>query len=95
MSRIFRTLGADKDVIPLLWIAAPLNGLLVQTLIIRINIWLASNLPWMMTHLGVPDTAIDGVENHLGTFGLISMVYALALALVANKINRRLVQYSI
>lgn len=33
MSRIFQTLGADKDNIPLLWIAAPLTGLLVQPVI--------------------------------------------------------------
>lgn len=33
MTRIFQTLGADKDDIPLLWIAAPLTGLLVQPII--------------------------------------------------------------
>lgn len=33
MSRIFQTLGADKDALPLLWIAAPLTGLLVQPVI--------------------------------------------------------------
>lgn len=33
MSRIFQTLGAAKDEIPLLWIAAPLTGLLVQPII--------------------------------------------------------------
>ncbi|MEZ5469055.1 MAG: MFS transporter [Lysobacterales bacterium] len=33
MSRIFQTLGAEKDALPLLWIAAPLTGLLVQPLI--------------------------------------------------------------
>ncbi len=33
MSRIFQTLGASKDDIPLLWIAAPLTGLLVQPVI--------------------------------------------------------------
>src|SRR5688572_17195813 len=33
MSRIFQTLGADKDQLPLLWIAAPLTGLLVQPVI--------------------------------------------------------------
>lgn len=33
MSRIFQTLGAVKDEIPLLWIAAPLTGLLVQPII--------------------------------------------------------------
>ncbi len=144
MSRIFQTLGADKDTIPFLWIAAPLTGLLVQpivgylsdrtwhpkfgrrkpfffigavlstvalffapyssalwmaagslwildasinismepfralvadklpdsqrsygfvvqTLIIGIGTWVASNLPWMMTQLGVPNTAEAGV----------------------------------
>ncbi|MDG2193396.1 MAG: MFS transporter [Polaribacter sp.] len=33
MSRIFQTLGAAKDEIPLLWIAAPLTGLLVQPIV--------------------------------------------------------------
>ncbi|HCQ15922.1 MAG TPA: MFS transporter, partial [Cryomorphaceae bacterium] len=33
MSRIFQTLGAGKDEIPLLWIAAPLTGLIVQPII--------------------------------------------------------------
>ena len=33
MSRIFQTLGADKSDIPLLWIAAPLTGLIVQPII--------------------------------------------------------------
>lgn len=33
MSRIFQTLGASKEEIPLLWIAAPLTGLIVQPII--------------------------------------------------------------
>ena len=33
MSRIFQTLGAEKDAIPMLWIFAPLAGLLVQPII--------------------------------------------------------------
>ena len=33
MSRIFQTLGAEKDDIPILWIAAPLTGLIVQPII--------------------------------------------------------------
>lgn len=32
-SRIFQTLGADVDKLPILWIAAPLTGLLVQPLV--------------------------------------------------------------
>ena len=144
MSRIFQTLGAEKDAIPLLWIAAPLTGLLVQpiigymsdrtwspkwgrrrpyfligailssvalffvphsptlwvaagflwildasinismepfralvadklpnsqrsygfvvqTLIIGIGTWVASNLPWMVSKMGVSDSAASGV----------------------------------
>ena len=33
MSRIFQTLGAEQGDIPMLWIAAPLTGLLVQPII--------------------------------------------------------------
>ena len=33
MSRIFQTLGADMDQLPILWIAAPLTGLIVQPII--------------------------------------------------------------
>ena len=144
MSRIFQTLGADKESIPFLWIAAPLTGLLVQpiigylsdrtwhptlgrrkpyfligailssvvlffvphspvlwmavgflwildasinismepfralvadklpesqrsygfvvqTLIIGIGTWIASNLPWMVSQLGVSNSAVSGV----------------------------------
>ncbi len=144
MSRIFQTLGADIHDIPIMWIAAPLTGLLVQpiigylsdrtwsqrwgrrrpyfligaivssialffvphspalwvaagflwildasinismepfralvadklpesqrsygfviqTLIIGIGTWVASNLPWMVSQLGVSDAAANGV----------------------------------
>lgn len=144
MSRIFQTLGAEKDDIPILWLAAPLTGLIVQpivgylsdrtwhpvfgrrkpyffigavcstialffapyssalwmaagslwvldasinismepfralvadklpdsqrsygfvvqTLIIGIGTWIASNLPWFMTKIGIPNTAEVGV----------------------------------
>ncbi|MDX1326899.1 MAG: MFS transporter [Arenibacter sp.] len=144
MSRIFQTLGAEKETIPLIWIAAPLTGLIVQpiigylsdktwsnrwgrrrpyfligailssvalffvpysptlwiaagflwildasinismepfralvadklpdsqrsygfvvqTLIIGIGTWVASNLPWMISKLGVSDSAPSGV----------------------------------
>src|SRR6185436_6517326 len=33
VSRIFQTLGADVDEIPILWIAAPLTGMIVQPII--------------------------------------------------------------
>ncbi|ERM84607.1 major facilitator transporter [Rhodonellum psychrophilum GCM71 = DSM 17998] len=164
MSRIFQTLGAEKDAIPLLWIAAPLTGLLVQpivgylsdrtwhptfgrrkpfffigavlstaalffapyssalwmaagslwildasinismepfralvadklpdsqrsygfvvqTLIIGIGTWVASNLPWMMTQIGIPNTAEPGIIPDsvkfafgIGAFVLLSSI---------------------
>src|SRR5688572_15471751 len=33
VSRIFQTLGAEMDAIPVLWIAAPLTGLIVQPIV--------------------------------------------------------------
>ena len=33
MSRIFQTLGVEQETIPLLWIAAPLTGLIVQPVV--------------------------------------------------------------
>jgi maltose/moltooligosaccharide transporter len=33
VSRIFETLGANKDEIPILWIAAPVTGLIIQPII--------------------------------------------------------------
>ncbi|MCK8479366.1 MFS transporter [Psychroserpens algicola] len=168
MSRIFQTLGAEKDAIPLLWIAAPLTGLLVQpvigymsdrtwhsklgrrrpyfligailsslalffvpyspalwiaagflwvldasinismepfralvadkltesqrtygfvvqTLIIGIGTWIASNLPWMVSQMGVSDSADSGVITDsvkvafaIGAFVfLISILYTI------------------
>ncbi|WP_304141147.1 MFS transporter [Mesoflavibacter zeaxanthinifaciens] len=168
MSRIFQTLGASKDEIPLLWIAAPLTGLIVQpivgylsdktwhpklgrrrpyfltgailsslalffvpyspalwvaagflwvldasinvsmepfralvadklpnsqrsygfvvqTLIIGIGTWIASNLPWMVSQFGVSDSADSGVITDtvkvafaIGAFVfLISVLYTI------------------
>ncbi|WP_417290401.1 MFS transporter [Corallibacter sp.] len=164
MSRIFQTLGADKDAIPLLWIAAPLTGLLVQpiigylsdktwhprwgrrrpyfligailsslalflvphssvlwmaagflwildasinvsmepfralvadklpnsqrsygfvvqTLIIGIGTWIASNLPWMVSQLGVSDAAPKGVVpmSVKVAFGIGAIVFLISI----------------
>lgn len=164
MSRIFQTLGADKDAIPLLWIAAPLTGLLVQpiigylsdktwhprwgrrrpyfligailsslalflvphssvlwmaagflwildasinismepfralvadklpnsqrsygfvvqTLIIGIGTWIASNLPWMVSQLGVSDAAPKGVVpmSVKVAFGIGAVVFLISI----------------
>jgi maltose/moltooligosaccharide transporter len=52
----FRALVADK-----LPDSQRSYGFVVQTLIIGIGTWVASNLPWMMTQIGIPNTAAEGV----------------------------------
>lgn len=164
MSRIFQTLGAEIDDIPILWIAAPLTGLLVQpivgymsdrtwgpkwgrrrpyfligavlssvalffvpyspvlwvaagflwildasinismepfralvadklteaqrtygfviqTLIIGLGTWIASNLPWMVSQLGVSDSAASGVipNSVKVAFGIGALVFLLSI----------------
>ncbi|SNS26219.1 maltose/moltooligosaccharide transporter [Belliella buryatensis] len=164
MSRIFQTLGAEKDDIPILWLAAPLTGLIVQpivgylsdrtwhpilgrrrpfffigavfstialffapyssalwmaasslwildasinismepfralvadklpdsqrsygfvvqTLIIGIGTWIASNLPWFMTQIGIPNTAEPGVipDSVKFAFGIGAVVLFLSI----------------
>jgi len=52
----FRALVADK-----LPESQRSNGFVVQTLIIGIGTWIASNLPWLVTKLGVSNEAAAGV----------------------------------
>ena len=52
----FRALVADK-----LPESQRSNGFVVQTLIIGIGTWIASNLPWLVTQLGVTNEAAAGV----------------------------------
>jgi len=52
----FRALVADK-----LPESQRSNGFVVQTLIIGIGTWIASNLPWLVTKLGVTNEAAAGV----------------------------------
>ncbi len=51
----FRALVADK-----LHESQRSNGFVVQTLIIGIGTWIASNLPWLVTQLGVSNDAVAG-----------------------------------
>jgi maltose/moltooligosaccharide transporter len=52
VSRIFQTLGASVDDIPILWIAAPLTGLIVQPIVgyfsDRTWIWLGRRRPYFL-----------------------------------------------
>lgn len=52
----FRALVADK-----LPDSQRSNGFVIQTLIIGIGTWIASNLPWLVTKLGVSNEAASGV----------------------------------
>jgi len=52
----FRALVADK-----LPESQRSNGFVIQTLIIGIGTWIASNLPWLVTKLGVTNEAAPGV----------------------------------
>ena len=52
----FRALVADK-----LPESQRSNGFVIQTLIIGIGTWIASNLPWLVTKLGVTNDAAPGV----------------------------------
>jgi maltose/moltooligosaccharide transporter len=52
----FRALVADK-----LPETQRSNGFVIQTLIIGIGTWIASNLPWLVTKLGVTNEAAPGV----------------------------------
>jgi hypothetical protein len=67
----FRALVADK-----LPDSQRSYGFVVQTLIIGIGTWVASNLPWMMTQLGVPNTAAEGVvpDSVKYAFGIGALV---------------------
>ena len=52
----FRALVADK-----LPESQRSNGFVIQTLIIGIGTWIASNLPWLVNKLGVSNEAVPGV----------------------------------
>ena len=55
----FRALVADK-----LPESQRSNGFVIQTLIIGIGTWIASNLPWLVNKLGVSNEAAAGVIPH-------------------------------
>lgn len=72
----FRALVADK-----LDESQRSYGFLVQTLIIGVGTWVASQLPRFLTSLGYSDTAPEGIipENVKIAFGLGAVVFLLAI----------------
>jgi maltose/moltooligosaccharide transporter len=43
VSRIFQTLGANIDDIPILWVAAPMTGLIIQPIMVIFQTGLGQN----------------------------------------------------
>ena len=69
MTRIFQTLGADKQDIPLLWIAAPLTGLLVQPIIgyMSDRTWhkrLGRRRPYFLIGAILSSSKLSGCQSH-------------------------------
>jgi len=82
----FRALVADK-----LPESQRSYGFVVQTLIIGIGTWIASNLPWMITKLGVSNEAAPGIVplSVKIAFGIGATVFLIAIiyTLVTTKEN--------
>ena len=76
VSRIFETLGANVDDIPILWIAAPVTGLIIQPIIGHMsdNTWnsisyLFGTLPFH--HVRYDDTVISEIINNVDWLAVI------------------------
>jgi maltose/moltooligosaccharide transporter len=67
VSRIFQTLGADIDNIPILWIAAPVTGLLVQPIVGHMSdrTWnrLGRRRPYFLTGAALATLALAIITN--------------------------------
>jgi maltose/moltooligosaccharide transporter len=72
----FRALVADK-----LPESQRSNGFVIQTLIIGIGTWVASNLPWLITKLGVSNEAAAGVipQSVVVAFSVGAFVFLLSV----------------
>ena len=72
----FRALVADK-----LPDSKRSYGFILQTLIIGIGTWVASNLPWMVTQLGFPESDDKTVipDNVKVAFGIGALVFLLSI----------------
>ena len=72
----FRNLVADK-----LLESQRSYGFIVQTLIIGIGTWIASNLPWFISYLGFSDNAAPGVVpmSVKIAFGIGALVFLISI----------------
>jgi maltose/moltooligosaccharide transporter len=72
----FRALVADK-----LPESQRSNGFIIQTLIIGIGTWIASNLPWLVTKLGISNEAAAGVipQSVVVAFSIGAFVFLISI----------------
>lgn len=79
VSRIFQTLGADIDKIPILWIAAPVTGLIVQPIIGHMsdNTWtrLGRRRPYFLTGAILASIALILMPNSPALWMAVGMLW--------------------
>jgi len=84
-SRIFQTLGADLDELPILWIAAPITGLLVQPLIGHLSdrTWgpLGRRRPYLLAGALISAVALVLMPNVRSLFAASVMLWLLTAAI--------------
>ena len=85
VSRIFQTLGASIDDIPVLWIAAPLTGLLVQPIIgyCSDRTWgrLGRRRPYFLAGAIVAALALVAMPNSTSLWGAVALLWILDAAI--------------
>jgi maltose/moltooligosaccharide transporter len=79
VSRIFQTLGADIDQIPILWIAAPVTGLIIQPIIgyLSDHTWgrLGRRRPFFLVGAILASTALFLMPNSPGLWMAVGMLW--------------------
>lgn len=84
-SRIFQSLGASIDEIPLLWLAAPITGLLLQPLagFISDRTWtkLGRRRPFLLTGTLVASISLAVTANAQALWVAVTMIWLLNIAL--------------
>src|SRR5690349_21795366 len=81
VSRIFQTLGASLEQVPVLWIAAPLTGLLVQPVIgywsDRTWTWLGRRRPYFLVGALLSSTALVLMPHSSALWMAVGLIWVL------------------
>ena len=95
VSRIFQTLGADIDNIPILWIAAPVTGLLVQPIIGHMSdrTWnrLGRRRPYFLTGAILASLALAVITNSPTWIFATVMLWILDASITATQFSNKIV----